>query len=91
MSYKYKIVLSKSAEKFIRKQDRIRKKQIMKILDSLKSAPYKSPNVKPIKGSDFEDYRCRFGDFRMIYRIENEILTIIVLDIGSRGDIYKRI
>ncbi|WP_099354587.1 type II toxin-antitoxin system RelE family toxin [Fredinandcohnia onubensis] len=91
MIYKYKIVLSKSAEKFIRKQDRNRKKQILKILDNLESSPYNLPNVKPIKGTDFEDYRCRFGDFRMIYRVESDILTILVLDIGSRGDIYKRL
>ncbi|WP_096200079.1 type II toxin-antitoxin system RelE family toxin [Bacillus sp. FJAT-45350] len=34
-------------------------------------------------------YRVRVGDLRLIYRVENERLLIIVLKIGPRGDIYK--
>jgi mRNA interferase RelE/StbE len=59
------------------------------ILYRLQDDPYSLPNIKPIKGSDYEDYRYRFGDFRLMYRIINGELIILILDIGPRGDIYK--
>jgi mRNA interferase RelE/StbE len=89
MSLTYKIIIEKKAHKFIKKQDKIRQKQIMKVLNKLQADPYNLPNVKRIKGSDFETYRYRLGDFRLIYRIHNDKLLILVLDIGPRGDIYK--
>jgi mRNA interferase RelE/StbE len=36
-----------------------------------------------------EGYRLRIGDWRALYRIENDRLVILVVDIGPRGDIYK--
>lgn len=34
-------------------------------------------------------YRMRLGDYRAIFDIKEEIITINVLKIGSRGDVYK--
>ena len=34
-------------------------------------------------------YLLRVGTFRVIYTIENQILTVRVLTIGNRGDVYK--
>ncbi|MEW9672881.1 type II toxin-antitoxin system RelE/ParE family toxin [Ammoniphilus sp. 3BR4] len=86
---KYKVILSKGAAKYYRKLDASRRKQIDKILIKLQTDPYSLPHVKRIQGSDFEDFRVRFGDFRLLYRIINGELIILVLDIGPRGDIYK--
>ncbi len=33
-------------------------------------------------------YRIRIGDYRVIYNIEDKILTVFVIDIGHRKDIY---
>jgi mRNA interferase RelE/StbE len=33
-------------------------------------------------------YRIRVGDYRVIYNIEDKILTVFVIDIGHRKDIY---
>lgn len=35
-------------------------------------------------------YRIRDRDFRIIYRIEDQALLILVLSVGNRGDVYKR-
>ena len=35
-------------------------------------------------------FRLRIGDYRALFTIENEILIIIVINIGSRGQIYKK-
>ncbi|SFQ40299.1 type II toxin-antitoxin system RelE family toxin [Salibacterium halotolerans] len=65
MTSNYKVIIEKKAEKFIKKQDAIRKKQIMKVIEQLQVDPYRVGNVKPVKGSDFETYRYRLGDFRL--------------------------
>jgi len=45
-------------------------------------------NIKVLQGYE-NFYRLRVGDYRVIYRIDDNELIIIVLKIGSRGDIYK--
>lgn len=45
------------------------------------------PNTKKLQGR--EGYRLRVGDWRVIYKMQNEQLIIVVLKIASRGEIYK--
>jgi len=44
-------------------------------------------SVKKLKGS--EDYRLRVGNWRVIYAINQGTVTITVIKIGARGDVYK--
>ena len=81
---KYKIVLQKSAEKFIRKQD---KKTQTRIIIALNQLPYQG-DIKQLKGKNVK-YRVRIGSIRAIYRLDNEQLIVDVLDIDNRWDIYK--
>ena len=46
------------------------------------------PGVKKLKNSDGL-YRVRVSDYRIIYRIEQEILTILVVKIGHRREVYR--
>jgi mRNA interferase RelE/StbE len=34
--------------------------------------------------------RLRVGDYRIIYRIEDEVLLVIVIRIGHRREVYRR-
>jgi len=36
-----------------------------------------------------DGYRLRIGRWRALYRVENDRLVILILHIGSRGDVYK--
>lgn len=36
-------------------------------------------------------YRIRSGDYRVIYQIQDEVLLVLVVRIGDRKEIYKRI
>ena len=42
---------------------------------------------KPLRGSLF--WRLRVGDWRAICEIKEQQLLLLVLKIGSRGDVYK--
>ncbi len=73
--------------KFLEKQTQ---KQKEKILKAIKNLPNSSNNVKKLSGYD-KRYRLRVGAIRVIYEINNDELIIIVINIGNRGDIYKKI
>lgn len=80
----YHIIIEKMAEKFIRKQTRENQERLI-------TAIYKLPFVGDIKLMEGTKghYRLRVGDFRVIYTVEREIVTVRVLDAGNRGDVYK--
>jgi mRNA interferase RelE/StbE len=44
-------------------------------------------DVKPLTGRD--GYRLRIGRWRALYRVEEDRLVVLVLEIGPRGDVYK--
>ena len=46
------------------------------------------PGVKKLKNSDGL-YRVRVSDYRIIYRIEQEVLTVLVVKIGHRREVYR--
>ena len=48
-------------------------------------------DIKPMQGTQDERYRLRIGKYRIIYKygLENELEILHIIDIGSRGDIYK--
>lgn len=82
---KYKIEIKKSAYKELKS---IPKKDIIRILSKIESL---ADNPRPkdcAKLSTLERYRIRQGNYRILYSIENEILTIYVVKIGHRKDVY---
>jgi mRNA interferase RelE/StbE len=46
------------------------------------------PGVKKLKNGNGL-YRVRVSDYRIIYRIEQEILTVLVVRIGHRREVYR--
>lgn len=81
---KYRIEFSNQADKFLNK---LSDAQYLRIASKINALP-KGSDIKKMKGFKSR-YRLRVGDFRIIYEIENDILLILILEIGGRGDIYK--
>jgi mRNA interferase RelE/StbE len=86
---KYILKLRKPAAKYFEQLPPKLKNKIKEVINQLQDNPYAIPNVKPLEGSVHDDFRIRIGSLRLLYRIHNDTLIIIVLDIGPRGDIYK--
>jgi mRNA interferase RelE/StbE len=42
-----------------------------------------------LKGPPPGLWRYRVGDFRIIVRIEDKIVTVLVLEIGNRREVYR--
>jgi mRNA interferase RelE/StbE len=83
----YQIQFSKSAEKEIEKLSANIVEKIIAAIQTLTHNP--RPNgYKKLRG--FRDlYRIRVGDYRIIYRIEDNILIIEVLKVGHRRYVYN--
>jgi mRNA interferase RelE/StbE len=43
----------------------------------------------PLSGQETQKWRFRVGDYRIITKINANTVTILVIDIGHRKDIYK--
>lgn len=83
---KYKIEVKKSAEKELKK---IPKKELTKIIQqigSLADDPHPSGCKKL---TNQEKYQIRVGNYRVLYNVENDILTVFVVKVGHRKEIYR--
>lgn len=73
----------------LKKSKRFPKKDLKRIkekLDSLCEDPY----VNAIKVREIKDvWRVRVGDYRILYRIENNRMVILVVRIDHRKQVYK--
>jgi mRNA interferase RelE/StbE len=84
----YHLVFTKKAEKFMRRLPRNEAKRIREKLVLLANDPY-AANNNVTAMQNRPGYRLRIGDWRVIYTIQDEELIILVLKVGSRGDIYR--
>jgi mRNA interferase RelE/StbE len=90
----YKIIITESATKELKRipakmQDRIFDK-IDELAEEPKPHGYKKLKSFDVPGSDYDDYyRIRVGDYRVIYTIQNEQVTILILKIAHRKDVYE--
>ncbi len=48
-----------------------------------------APNNSVKKLVGVEGYRLRVGDWRAIYTLQHQTLTVIVVRVGHRGEVYK--
>ncbi len=85
---KYSIKYTKEAKKKIEKLDKSIRLIIKKSIESLSSNPYKG---KPLSHDIAGLYSLRTSDYRIIYRIKEKQLIIIVVTVGHRREIYKKL
>lgn len=56
-------------------------------IEALANAP-RPTGVEKLRGHQLR-YRIRIGDYRVIYDIEDAIVTVVVIDAGHRRDVYR--
>lgn len=81
----YQLVIDRYAQKQLGKIPPPHFNRIIKAINEL------ADNPRPVgyrKLTGRPGYRIRIGDYPVIYSIEDKILTIFVIDIGHRKEIY---
>ena len=84
----FKIVFKKSAQKEIEKLPAVVVKRIAPAIDDLAENP-RPQGSKKLTSQAENLWRIRFGDYRVVYLIEDAIQIIEVRKVGHRKDIYK--
>ncbi len=89
MPSKYKVQVNKRYLKDFEKIPKRDREQIRKSVLSLADNP-RPDGYKKLKGGSKEPvYRIRFGDYRVIYTVRDDVLLVLVIEVGHRKDIYK--
>ncbi len=62
--------------------------RIVKKIDVLAKTPY-PPGCRALSGfSGF--HRIRVGEYRVIYSVHKEVVTVVIATIGNRRDVYAK-
>jgi len=84
----YRIIFTKQAYKSLRRIPKNVVDRIRKNLDQIAKDPYAThSNVTKLRNRP--GFRLRVGDWRAIYDIRDNELVIVVLKVGTRGEIYR--
>jgi mRNA interferase RelE/StbE len=84
----YKIRFSKDTEKVLKKIGHVEKLRIISALKKLENNP-RGYNSKRLTADREPLYRLRVGDYRIVYSIQDETLTVHVMNVGHRSVVYK--
>jgi mRNA interferase RelE/StbE len=91
---KYHLVLTSSAERELKKLPPQLQDEIFEKIESLQNNPrpqgykklinFKVPNLKlkPL-------YRVRIGEYRIVYAIQDNIITVTIAKIANRKEVYE--
>ena len=82
----YRVVIEARAERELRKLSTGARKKVSDAINNLgiNSLPRSSRKMVGSAG-----YRLRVGNYRVIYEVEHKIVSVFIIKIGYRRDIYK--
>ena len=82
-----RLTFTKSAEKNIKKQPKHIRDKVDTVIEILLENPFAGAEMK---GNSKGMRKMYVGQqFRLLYRYENEELTVKLINFGPRGDVYK--
>lgn len=83
----YKIQITKS----VRKKDlpSIPKVEVVKIVKRIEDLAENPFPVGVVRLKGRAEWRVRQGDYRILYLVEQEIVTVFIVKVGHRREIYR--
>ena len=86
---KYAFRFTTHAQRQLRSMDRQDALRILTVITPLGADPWREDlDVKRLAGHPGL-FRVRVGNFRLVYEVQGDILVILVLHVGDRGDVYR--
>ena len=82
----YSIQIKKSAAKELRK---LPFKDLPYIVRKIQALAYDPRPVGSKKLSGQNRYRVRYGDYRILYTIEDQLLVVVIVKVGHRKQVYR--
>lgn len=84
---KYQVIFSSSAARDFRKLPASEQLKISVKINALAANPRPHGVLK--LAAEHSLYRIRVGDYRIIYRIEDQILQVLIVRVGDRKNVYR--
>lgn len=86
----YKVILTDRAIKQLKKMDKYTASLIIGWIEkNLEGCENPRIHGKGLTSNRIGQWRYRIGDYRLICEIQDEKITILVLEIGHRKEVYK--
>ena len=86
---RYEIRFKASAWRLLRKLDREARGRIIAAIWALGDNPRPPGSRKLTATEDF--YRIRVGRYRVIYEVRDDDLVVLVIKLGHRRDVYRKL
>jgi mRNA interferase RelE/StbE len=84
------VKLSDDAKRDLQKLDKpIQKRIAAFLLERIQAAENPRASGKALQGNLSGLWRYRVGDYRLLCRVEDEELIVLVIEIGHRREIYR--
>ncbi len=84
---RYRVDLRPAADRALRKLQRSDRERIRDRVDALATNP-RPPGTKALQAQE-GFLRLRVGDYRVVYQVKDELLLVLVVNVGHRGKIYR--
>ena len=85
---RYTVYLKPAAERALKKLPRDVLPRIARAINHLSTDPHPM-GVTALQGEP-GFLRIRVGDYRIIYTVNDAVLTVLVVTVGHRRDVYRR-
>jgi mRNA interferase RelE/StbE len=82
----YRVEISRRAATAVITLDKAARRRILTAIEALAGNP-RPAGCKKLAGQ--ESWRIRVGDYRVVYEIHDQVLLVLVVDIGHRREIYR--
>lgn len=84
----YQVSILPEALRTLTKLDEGVRRRVAAKIDQLAENPRPS-GAKALQGDRKGYLRIRVGDWRVVYRVEDDKLLVLVVRIGHRGEVYR--
>jgi len=85
----YAVELTPAARRQLRKLDPPIQRRLVARMEALADDPRPDGVVK-LTAVEPPAYRVREGDWRIVYRVEDDLLLVVVVRVGHRSEVYVR-
>lgn len=85
----YRIEYAQSVVKELRRVPKVQLRLIVRRIESLGVEPMPEGAIA-LRGHT-NLYRIRQGNYRVVYSIKDEVLTVLILKVGHRKDVYRKL
>ena len=85
----YAIEWRPSAQKQVRKLDVSARRRVLEAISALSQQPRPVGSVTLTGSPGWR--RVRIGVYRVVYEVQDNVLVVLVLRVGSRGDFYQHL